>query len=596
MPCRHRDCLQGDLLQRKIMKITYEKLKAGFPVLGLLVISLIVFPYLLLGEGSYVQVHDQMDGEILNYIYQAKYLFSGNVIPEFMNGASKAAMQPPAPLGVLFYLVFSPFWAYAVMHWFVLCIGFLGMYFLCCGFSIREEIALLTACLYCYIPLYSVHGLTQWGLPLLLLCMIKLLRGDSKLLPLLGIALYGGFSSFALLGYAHIGIGIGATILFACIKKKKAALRTLAATFLLLMIYLLTNVELIRGIAGSGGFITHRTEMVLQPEPSFLRAAVNLFWEGSSYGKVYPEGIFIGAILVLGIAAVSVVRKNREVRVEHVSRIGGCLIALVIGAVLAALFRSEPIITLRRHLGGAFAYFQADRISWIFPFLWMLLFSFVLESIVMMLSKRGRILKSAGIGITSLVVLCQFFFLLRDNTLNQNMRLLFFKNYNVITWQGLYMPDVFAKIDTVIGENKRDGSVVSLGIFPSVALYNGYTCADGYSTYYDVAYKHMFREVMAEELAEDETVKKYFDEWGNRCYLVDAAYGFEALVGKESGVVYEDLKFDRAAMDRLQIKYIFSAAPIQNAEELGLILLEGSPFTSETAYYEVYCYRLITAS
>lgn len=576
------------------MKIRYEKLKAGFPVLGLLVISLIVFPYLFLGEGSYVQVHDQMDGEILNYIYQAKYLFSGNVIPEFMNGASKAAMQPPAPLGVLFYLVFSPFWAYALMHWFVLCIGFLGMYFLCRSFSVREEIALLTACLYCYIPFYPVYGLTQLGLPLLLLCMVKLLRGNSKLFPLLGIALYGSFSSFALLGYAHIGIGIGAVILFACIKKKKAALRTVAATFLLLAVYLLTNVELVRGVAGSGGFITHRTEMVLQPEPSFLRGAVNLFWEGSPYGKVYPGGIFIGAILVLGIAAVSTVRKNREVRVEHAGRIGGCLIALVIGAVLAALWRSEPIMTLRRYLGGAFTYFQADRISWIFPFLWMLLFAFVLESIVMMLRKRGRILKSVGIGIASLVVLCQFLLILRDNTLNQNMRLLLLKNYNVITWKGLYMPDVFAKIDAVIGENKGEGSVVSLGIYPSAALYNGYTCADGYSNNYDVAYKHMFREIITEELEEDETVKKYFDDWGHRCYLVDATYGFGALVGKGSGVVYEDLKFDRTAMDRLQIKYIFSAAPIQNTEELGLILLEGSPFTSETAYYEVYCYRLIT--
>lgn len=575
------------------MKIMYEKLKVRFPVLGLFVISLIVFPYVLLGEGSYVQVHDQMDGEILNYIYQAKYLFSGNVIPEFMNGASKAAMQMPAPFGVLFYLVFSPFWAYAVMHWFVLCIGFLGMYFLCRNFSIREEIALLAACLYCYIPFYPVYGLTQLGLPLLLLCAVKLLRGDSKLLPFLGIVLYGGFSSFALLGYAHIGIGVGTAIVFTCIKKKKAALDILAATFLLLMVYLLTNVELLQSVVGNGGFVSHRTEMVLQPEAGFFHAAMNRFWEGSPYGKTYPEGIFVGAILVLGIAAVSAVRKDKGVRVEYTGQIGGCLIILVIGAVLATLWRSEPIMTFRRHLDGFFAYFQADRITWIFPFLWMLLFSFALESIVTLLWKKERILRSAGIGIVSLVILGQFLLILRDNTLNQNVRLLFLKKYDAITWQGLYMPDVFAKIDAVIGETKGEGSVVSLGIYPSVALYNGYTCADGYSNNYDVVYKHMFREVIAEELEEDETVKIYFDEWGNRCYFVDAAYGFGALVGKGSGVVYEDLKFNREAMDRLQIKYIFSAAPIQNTDELGLILLEGSPFTSETAYYAVYCYRLI---
>lgn len=32
-------------------------------LLGLLVVSLITLPYLVLGEGSYVQVHDQLDGE-----------------------------------------------------------------------------------------------------------------------------------------------------------------------------------------------------------------------------------------------------------------------------------------------------------------------------------------------------------------------------------------------------------------------------------------------------------------------------------------------------------------------------------------------------
>ena len=84
--------------------------------IGLMVVSLIAVPYFMLGEGSYVQIHDQMDGEILNYIYQAKYFMQGNTIPEFMNGMGKYSMLPPAPLGVLFYLILPPHQAFSVMQ------------------------------------------------------------------------------------------------------------------------------------------------------------------------------------------------------------------------------------------------------------------------------------------------------------------------------------------------------------------------------------------------------------------------------------------------------------------------------------------------
>lgn len=109
--------------------------------LGLLAVSLIALPYAVLGEGSYVQVHDQLDGEVLNYMYQARYLGRGNVIPQFMNGMDKASMLPPAPLGVLLYRILSPFAAYAVMHWLCLTAGFLSMYALGKKMGLRAAVS-----------------------------------------------------------------------------------------------------------------------------------------------------------------------------------------------------------------------------------------------------------------------------------------------------------------------------------------------------------------------------------------------------------------------------------------------------------------------
>lgn len=87
----------------KLRKSYLRHRDAVLVLLGLLAVSMITLPYLVLGEGSYVQVHDQLDGEVLNYMYQARYLGEGHVIPQFMNGMDKASMLPPAPLGVLLY-------------------------------------------------------------------------------------------------------------------------------------------------------------------------------------------------------------------------------------------------------------------------------------------------------------------------------------------------------------------------------------------------------------------------------------------------------------------------------------------------------------
>ena len=102
------------------MTIYQQKKKILLPVIGTLAVSLIAIVYILLGKGSYVQVHDQMDGEILNYIYQAKYLFQGDVIPEFMNGMDKSSMTVPAPMGVLFYMFLPPFYSNTLIYFIIL--------------------------------------------------------------------------------------------------------------------------------------------------------------------------------------------------------------------------------------------------------------------------------------------------------------------------------------------------------------------------------------------------------------------------------------------------------------------------------------------
>lgn len=622
--------------------------------LGLLAVSLIALPYAVLGEGSYVQIHDQLDGEVLNYMYQARYLGRGHVIPQFMNGMDKASMLPPAPLGVLIYRFLAPFAAYAVMHWLCLLTGFLGMYALGKKLRLRRTVSWAMACVFCYIPFYPVYGLAALGQPMLTLCGLSLAeKGESKSVKrrrwascYLGIFLFAAGSSLTLVGYVWVAAGMLWTIYLAIAGKRGKArkggnpqnigygssLRAGVGTLTLLMTYLALNADLLRSIAGKG-FATHRQEMVLRATEHPLASLKELILNGGSYSPVYSAGILTAATL-LALALLLCRKKKSDVS----GRLGAAwgLIGLIgLCALLAVLWNSGPVVSLRLSMGGIFTYFQADRVYWCFPFLWMLALGFVLEGFCALGEETACVCQrrraksslccgnaepvsggsgaeehlSAGrarqgwqtrlaAGIACLLLLgiegVQVF---RDSPLNKNIRLMLLDGYRQVTWESIFMEDVFARIDAGIGEDKEKCSVVSLGIYPSVALYHGYTCADGYSNNYDLEYKHRFRRVMARELEENEETRRYFDEWGNRLYLAGAPYGINGMVAKGQGG-YTDLDYDLDAMVEMNIRYLLAAAPVElsaasrEQADLTMELVEGSPFTDNTAYYEVWVYRI----
>ena len=579
-------------------------------ILGILAVSVVVLPYLLLGEASYVQIHDQMDGEILNYIYRAKYLFRGDVIPEFMNGMSKAAMVPPAPFGVFLYALLPPFAAFVTMQWICLAVGYLSMRGLCRYIGCREEIAALTAILFALIPFYPTYGLTALGQPLMILCYISLIKGEKKMLSAVGIVFFAGFSSLTLSGFVWVALGM-LLLLLAFVRKEKREMiwRRFIAWFILLATYLVTNLELLRSLLG-GGFETHRQEMVLHPTENFGMKIKELLLQGGAYHPVYSAAVLVltGVAFFAVIAWALWVRTQKEEalsddEVKEVSKLAACcayiLLGIAVCVLLAALWNAAPVVRLREALGGIVVYFQADRISWCLPMLWMLLLGMLGEllcriggSLKKMRARYSRVTLVVLSAVWSAVLLLEGALIFRDSTLNKNLRLLLLPDYEQVTWESIYMEEVFRQIDTYIGTDKDRVSVVSLGIYPSVALYNGYTCADGYSNNYSLNYKHAFREIEAAELEKQEEVLSYFDEWGNRLYLVSAEYGFNGMVQKGQGITFANLSYDLDAMKELNIGYLFAAAPIADAEEMGISPVREEPFSNMKGYYEVWVYKI----
>lgn len=226
--------------------------------LGFTAVLVLALPYFVLGSRCYVQITDQLDGEVLNYIYRAKYLLSeGNVIPEFMCGQRKSAMTPPAPVGVLFYRFLSPFSAFAAMHILAAGIGYTGMYLLARMLSGSSLIACVTGGIFVCLPFYPVYGLSILGQPLLFWAVLNCCRSEclirKKWKYYLCILLYAASASLALSGFACVALLLGAW-LWCCVRKYKRICRELGIILLLLIIcFLCCNGDLIGGGAWPRG-------------------------------------------------------------------------------------------------------------------------------------------------------------------------------------------------------------------------------------------------------------------------------------------------------------------------------------------------------
>lgn len=359
--------------------------------------------------------------------------------------------------------------------------------------------------------------------------------------------------------------------------------------------YVFTNLDLFGSVLGKG-FTTHREEMTLTATENLWEKFCELFFVGGSYSNVYSKAVFCVALIICVAVWYGALGKkcaDKNTVVWNAARnVQMLLFLIVVLTVCAVLWNCQMIVSLRKFIGGMVTYFQADRVYWIFPFLWMLLLATVLQVFYEWGKANKLWFRIVLLGFGVMLFAVEGYQIFRDSNFNKNIRLVLIDGYEQITWDSLYMEDVFEQIDAVVGEDKASCSVVSLGMYPSVALYNGYICADGYSNNYELEYKHAFRKIQAKELAKKEEVRKYFDEWGNRLYLISAEYGLNGMIGKNQGIAFEDLKYDNDAMRALNIKYVFAAAPITDAGEMGWTLMSGSPFASESSYYEVWVYRV----
>ena len=234
-------------------------------------------------------------------------------------------------------------------------------------------------------------------------------------------------------------------------------------------------------------------------------------------------------------------------------------------------------------LGGSF---QLTRFHWLHPLLWYIIFALSLVIISSYLLK-GKTL--AGIFIIFQIVLL---FTCVGISLGgmQVGGLGLIRYQSQMTFQEFYSPGLFNDIHSYINESPESYRIISIGIHPSVSQYNGFYTLDSYQANYPLDYKNQFRMIIANELGKNETTRKYFDDWGSRCYAFTNETGTYSMITKSSNRSIQHLDFNTTALKNMGGKYIFSAVEIKNYAENNLSYKK--TFESAESPWKIWLYRV----
>ena len=596
----------------KDLTIKYKKYKWWlWFFLGLLAVVMFLLPYYVLRENAYFMVHDELDDGIFKFVlYAENFGVNGNFIPEFMGGQNRSSITVSAFWGVLIYKLFKPYTAYAIMLTLVVLTGYTGLYLLGKEISDNPFASFVTASLFSYLPFKSMFGLNIVGFPLLIWILINLSKRKIKDSALFFIALvfYATGITLAWGGYMSIGFLSLAIIVFLFFKKKMNIniLNLLIADAILIVIQIITSWDLILGTFGPNAVLSHREELVLNSRSDLFNLFKEMMYVGGSHSECASRIIALSAPMMIIFIPVLLVFLNKEkialakdIKKKYINL---CIFyaSCVLNALFTCFYTCAPVVEFRQNAGGILKTFQINRIYWIMPACFMCVFiceiSIFFDIAKLFLNKslfkKGRLFAVLPviciIGLIAIYSRDVYF----SSPFYHNIRLMFFqKTYHVDSWRKYYAEDLFSKVDETIGRGKNEYKVACIGVNSSVALFNGFYTVDGYSTDYPLEYKHKFRKVIENELNKDEGLKGYFDNWGNRCYLYTAALGnnFDIYRGENENIS-PDWNIDE--LKKLGCDYIISGVNIENADSLGLKLLNEEPLIADEDSYAIRIYEI----
>ncbi|UJL45467.1 hypothetical protein KFZ58_13785 [Virgibacillus sp. NKC19-16] len=532
--------------------------KNKFIWIACLILIAYLLPYYILGEDTHIRVHDNLDSNIVWYKLLAEsgqiFTLSDTTLPQVINGLPRSALPSAFDAVVWLYVLFEPMTAYTISQTIMRFAAFFGMYLLLSRHVFREAkspwITVGASLAFAMLPYWPSGALSIAGIPLALHLFLTIRKFGWKTpkynwILLLVIPFFSNF----ILSFVFFLALMGLFWLIDWIRFKKSNWPFFTAIASMTGIYLVKNYLVITSMFFDGGFTSHREELSLGHN-TFERS-VELSWENFLYGHTHDEAHQV-LIIIPVIFTALLVAAYSNVKPRKLMTLFVFNFAI---SVWYAFWYFEGWRIVKDNFMVANT-FNFSRIHFLDPAIWYICFALALALLWKHL-KFGRVL-----AVILVVLQCGLVF-----GLNEENK---YSTFDTPTFAEFYSEDLFDEIEAYIGEDQSDYRVVSIGMHPTIAQYNGFYTLDTYNNSFPLEYKHDFREVIEGELDKSPSLQNYFDTWGGRLYMYVAEHGKDYLFTKDRNEPIENLAIDTEALQELGGDYILSAVPIENYEELGL--------------------------
>ncbi|HET6225881.1 MAG TPA: DUF6044 family protein, partial [Bacteroidia bacterium] len=522
-----------------------------------------LLPYFILREHSYIPVNDTLDVYVPQYsLVSSDFLFCplDKTVEQIMNGLNRDLLVSDLSMVSILFSLFSAFWAFTVNLLFIKVIAFIGMHlFLKNNFpSFTANQRSIGAFLFSCIPFFPFFGIGIAGQPLLVNALINIHKNKASKWDYLVLVLFPFYSSLVFTNLFLV-ICIGLVGLYLFLKSKRFPLRLLLATCCFFLLCVLVEYRLIHA-SRVAGFIPHRVEFDFSAFASggfagILKSALRILFTGVFHVETFYS-LFILSLLTLYFFRF---KNNGSTKIIYSLLLFTVGIALLFGFTHSSYYHfiSDRITFLKA--------FQIDRFYTLFPFLYFLIGIFCAQQI----SASTYPLKLLGFRIlmnVALVVL--FVYSYPFKPLFQS----FSKKEVIPTYAEYYDVGTMKQIQHAIPFNLKDFRVTGLGIDPGVLQYSGFYTLDAYLNIYPLAYKKKFRPIIEKEIEKSDELKKYFDYWGNRCFVFSSEIGKNLNIPLKKDSVFHDFTINTKPFASLYTGkiYLISTRTISGAKELGL--------------------------
>jgi hypothetical protein len=567
------------------MDKTYQTRLFYITLFGLAVFLL--FPFLYLGQNSCILIFDNLDSDFIYFhlLKNTGLLFSlkpDTIVPNVMNGLPRVLFHSEFSFIRLLFYLFPSFWAYVINSVIIRVIGFIGMYLFAKDYLLKDidiKITIVFAVLFSIIPLHTIYGLSVMGQPLLIWAFLNLSYNRKAFVNWFIILAFPMYAHFAFVG-PFIIIAVALYGFFRLFQKEQINNAYFIALALLCCSFVLFNILTFQNFIFHGNYVSHRTEWSWKVVPirDAIHESIALFMNGQYHASPF----YAAPIYILALIALFYVRNDRKKVLSIIS-----LMALIWGISIFSSTYPTFCYYLKNYL-PLLIIFQFRRFTMLVP------------SILFI--ALGLSIKYIPDKIRSYIVFAmiawQSYFIFMDNIeLRYNYTKIFSSKYLYPSFNSFFAENLFKDISSFIAKPKSEYRVVSIGIEPSIAQYNGFYTLDSYQNNYPVSYKHEFRKIIAGELAKNKELEEYFDLWGNRCYVYSDELRRSGFMGiapsktfKGNGSHIDNLNIDVEQLKKMGAEYIFSAVPISNSESLHLDYLK--KFSNKDALWDIYLYKI----